>query len=104
MLYVSKARVSDVDVAVALVPRERDGSRQEQLEQERVADAEEGRLVRSDADAFLWPRHEVRRFLKSRSRGLNVHDISELERLGNVPTLTIFDASAERSAAGDDQR
>jgi hypothetical protein len=65
-------RPNDVDVACGLAPRF-DGERQSQLEQDRRAARSEG--FRNLSQWASWPRMEVFQFLKSRARGLSLHQL-----------------------------
>ncbi len=71
-------RPNDVDVAIALAPKERDPERQFQLEQARTAEAQpRGRRFNTHFEALAWPEREVVLFLKGRSRALSVHNIRD---------------------------
>jgi hypothetical protein len=65
-------RPNDVDVACELAPRF-DGERQSLLEQDRRA--ARGEEFRNLSQWASWPRMEVFQFLKSRARGLSLHQL-----------------------------
>jgi hypothetical protein len=67
-----ETRPNDVDIACELAPRF-DGERQSLLEQERRAARGEG--FRNLSQWASWPRMEVFQFLKSRARGLSLHQL-----------------------------
>lgn len=77
--YLSnKERISDVDIAIELVPRENDRERQTAIERERIKEAHQhGRCFNHFLDELLWPRQEVLKFLKSRSRSISIHPIDD---------------------------
>ena len=67
-----KKRPNDVDVACELAPRFGD-ERQSLLEQNRRA--ARGQAFRNLSQWGSWPKMEVFQFLKSRSRGLSIHQL-----------------------------
>jgi len=70
----SADRVNDVDVAVRLVPREKDPAEWRAHRDARTREAlESGRRFPNTTEQVLWPQVEVMRFLKARSRTLSVH-------------------------------
>lgn len=70
--------VSDVDVAVALAPKEPDRDRRFAAERERVREARrQGRHFSNLVDELSWPQREVHLFLKSRSRAISLHPIDD---------------------------
>ncbi len=78
--YLSeKERINDIDVAIALAPREKDRQAQNHLEDQRIRDARRsGREFHNIPDEMFWPQHEVLLFLKARSRALSFHHIQDL--------------------------
>lgn len=78
-MLTAKPRVSDVDVAVELKPKLNDAQAQQRAYDARVLHAlRTGRRFRNIFDEVFWPMHEVRLFLKSRSRAISIHDASDL--------------------------
>ena len=70
----SADRVNDVDVAVRLVPREKDHAEWRAHLDARTREAlESGRRFPNTMEQAVWPQVEVMRFLKARSRVLSVH-------------------------------
>jgi predicted nucleotidyltransferase len=66
-------RISDVDIACELVPR---WAGEEQDEAEEFSRAlHEGRF-RNASECVAWPKLEVLQYLKSRSRGLSIQELS----------------------------
>jgi hypothetical protein len=65
-------RLNDVDVACKLQPRWQ-GAEQEETEQ--FCRVMSGRTFRNTLECAAWPRLEVLRFLKSRSRGLSIQEL-----------------------------
>ena len=95
-----REKLNDVDIAVELEPRYLDGDQQQAYEQERVQEAaRQGRTFRHFTDAMAWPRTETLLFLKSRSRTISLHDISDLIRM-QAESRTLFVAD---DSPGKDQ-
>ena len=67
-------RPNDVDVACDLVPR---WTGERQLEQEQIRRASRGEPFRNISQWAAWPRLEVIRYLKSRSRGLSIQELQD---------------------------
>lgn len=68
------ARPNDVDVACRLEPRWR-GEAQSEAEEERRLFSD--RRFRNISESVVWPKLEVLRFLKSRSRGLSIQELND---------------------------
>src|SRR2546422_746724 len=81
--YLSaKARISDIDIAILLEPKEKDREKREALKAKRIQKAHEaGRTFHNIMDQVYWPEKEVLLFLKSRSRSLSFHSMEELTRM-----------------------
>jgi len=78
-MLTAKQRVGDVDVSVELLPKIGDAKAQQQADDARIRHAlSVGRRFRNLVDEIFWPVHEVRMFLKSRSRAISIHDVSDL--------------------------
>jgi len=76
-----REKLNDVDLAVELEPKYQDWDQQQTYEQERIQEASrKGRTFRHFTDAMGWPRNETLLFLKSRSRTISLHDISDVIR------------------------
>jgi len=83
-------KLNDVDLAVELEPRYQDRDQQQAYERERTEEAaRKGRTFRHFVDAMAWPRNETLLFLKSRSRTISLHDISDLIRM-QAESRTLF--------------
>lgn len=78
-------RPNDVDIGCTLVPRFR-GEQQRVIEDQRRA--EKGNFANTSEWA-VWPKLEVVKILKSRSRGLSVQEISD-STLGSMDHRVIF--------------
>jgi predicted nucleotidyltransferase len=68
------ARPNDVDVACKLEPRWQ-GEAQSEAEDERRLFSD--RRFRNISECVVWPKLEVLRFLKSRSRGLSIQELND---------------------------
>jgi predicted nucleotidyltransferase len=74
-----KERLGDVDVAIELQAATRDLEEfQKRLGDRWSAALESDRSFSSNFELLAWPDIEVRRFLKSRSRSLSLHRLSDL--------------------------
>jgi predicted nucleotidyltransferase len=74
-----KERLGDVDVAIELQAATRNIEEfQKRLEDRWSAALESDRSFSSNFELLAWPDIEVRRFLKSRSRSLSLHRLSDL--------------------------
>ena len=77
--------LGDVDLAIELLPREHDDEKSEAKCQVRRRLAEEnGRRFGSVFEWAIWPTMEIFLFLKSRSRSLSLHQLSELKGMDGV--------------------
>ena len=91
-------RLSDLDVAIKLAPKETNSERQDLLEKQRIRAAEdEGRVFGNLLVQLFWPQLEVRRFLKSRSRVISLHEASD-GILEQTESRVIYTAEQERDA------
>ena len=77
--YLStKDRLNDVDLAVGLEAKEADLAVRAELLLQRSRDAmESGKKFRNLTAFACWPEHEVLLFLKSRSRAVSLHRVSD---------------------------
>jgi predicted nucleotidyltransferase len=92
-------RLSDVDIAVELAPKERRRKVLRELNYRRVAQSErKGHRFSGILDRELWWRSETFRFLKGRSRSISLLDYKrEKEFVDKVPRQTLLcTAEAER--------
>jgi predicted nucleotidyltransferase len=92
-------RLSDVDIAVELAPKERRRNDFRELNYRRVAQAEsKGHRFSGILDRELWWRSETFRFLKGRSRSISLVDYKkEKEFVDKVPRRTLLcTAEAQR--------
>lgn len=74
--YLSdKDKINDIDIAIELVHKEKDEKRRRKLDQEKISKARKnGRVFSNVVEEVCWPEIEVRRFLKSRSHSISLHD------------------------------
>lgn len=72
--FLTKAKqLDEINIAVALMPKEEDTRAQSALERSRITDAKaKGRVFAGPVKEFEWPQEEVIRFLQSRSRIVKV--------------------------------
>lgn len=71
-------RIADIDLALALQPRETDRDKQRSQEEQRIQEAfEAGRRFSNIVQMLSWPRDEVLLYLRSRSRALSFHDMDD---------------------------
>jgi predicted nucleotidyltransferase len=68
------ARPNDVDVACKLKPRWQGEAQSEAEDLRRIVSE---RRFRNISEAVVWPKLEVLRFLKSRSRGLSIQELTD---------------------------
>ena len=89
-------KLNDVDLGVELEPKYSDRDVQRKHEQERIQQAlNEGRTFRHYVAQLTWPEHETQLFLKSRSRTISLHDISDpIQMQAEYRTLFPEQASA----------
>lgn len=74
--------LGDVDFAIHLTPRLDDSKAFLKLTQAKIRQAyDQGRRFRNLADQVLWPRNEIRMFLKNRRRSISIHELIELAEL-----------------------
>ena len=70
--------VGDLDVAVELIPKELDGKKHSEMVLARAADAaSNGRRFQNFVERISFPAQEVRQFLKSRSRIIQLTDCKD---------------------------
>jgi hypothetical protein len=80
---------TDIDLAILLKPRDEGMTRRQFDELEDRRAVESGRQFRNPLEKVLFPRQEVRRFLKVRNPYISLHDFEELERL-RVESMVLF--------------
>ncbi len=72
-----ESRLSDLDLAIRLEPKERDRSRWAALWDARIQEVQRsGRRFYNLADKLCWPQTEVLLFLRGRSRVIQLHDFT----------------------------
>jgi DNA-binding MarR family transcriptional regulator len=70
--------VGDIDVAIELRPKRANREEHAAVEEARIAEAgQAGRRFQNIIDKLFWPQHEIRLYLKSRSRAISLHDIDD---------------------------
>ena len=89
-------RLSDLDVAVELQPKEADWDRLRELNQRRVEQLQmAGRRISSWIEAEYWWHLETFRFLKGRSRAISLIDYkAEKEFVDKVPHVALFSGAS----------
>lgn len=91
--YLSEKKViGDIDIAIELKAKEKDPAISNLLREKKMKEAKlAGKQFSSWMKGLSWPHHEVWKFLKSRSRGLNLHsyEIHE-EMLKSAPHQVVF--------------
>jgi hypothetical protein len=70
-------RVNDVDIGFRLAKRMADSDPREDVKRRVTAARTRGRVFHSSFDEMYWPRTEVLLSLKSRSRGISLHDMDD---------------------------
>lgn len=92
--YLSnKDRISDIDIAIDLQPKEKNDDKYFTLCQQRRADvAAKGKRFRNLTEELCWPIIEVHQFLKSHSRSLSIHGIVDLKVAGECKKV-IYDVN-----------
>jgi hypothetical protein len=92
-------RLGDVDLAIELQPRAPDAREfQDQCQSRRRLAMEKGRRFGSTFDWAVWPNTEIFLFLKSRSRSLSLHALSEVQEMKGV-RYRVLQGSPDRLAA-----
>jgi predicted nucleotidyltransferase len=67
--------VNDIDIAIKLVPKTRNHEELQKRSRQRIREVQEkGRIFGNFLDELAWPQTEVKRYLKSRSRIISLHD------------------------------
>jgi predicted nucleotidyltransferase len=88
--------VSDIDLAIRLARKYGDSEQHMAACRERVRFAkEQGRYFSIFVEELGWPREEVLRFLKSRSRAISLHDLDTEEYwLSGADSKVIFEVGS----------
>lgn len=91
--YLGTAKqVNDIDIAIELVPKEKDSRKRQQLHQQRIEEAiRQGKEFRSALDQLFWPQLEVRQYLKSRARSISLHRIEDPILEHSVTWMAYYD-------------
>lgn len=92
----NKPEIGDIDVAIDLKVKESNLQKNEVLRNKKIKDAVlHGKRFSSWMEEISWPELEVWSFLKSRSRGLKLHNYSiHKEFLMTAPHKIIFQSEA----------
>jgi hypothetical protein len=86
--------LGDVDVAVRLERKVDDWETHVRLSYDRVWEARRrGKQFRNITEQVFWPAIEIRNFLKSGTRQLNIHEFDELSRLPELRCRILFGES-----------
>ena len=89
-MLTDKPKVSDVDIAIQLVAKEKDAKLHAELMREQIREAaRNGRRFSNMVDEIFWPQTRVRMFLKGRSRVIQFSEIND-GVLELVETRVIF--------------
>jgi hypothetical protein len=96
--YLSdKNTLGDLDVAVKLI-RKYDGDRFMKENQKRVHQAiQEGRRFANYVDQVYWPQREVMLLLKTKKKGLSLHDEDNDEVVKNTATKVVYEFTPKES-------
>lgn len=71
-------KLGDIDLAIKIAPKECDQDKFKQMLRKRSLDAkQDGRHFLNYLEEIFWPREEVLRYLKSRSRSISIHFTDE---------------------------
>ena len=91
-----KSRLGDVDVAIRLEPRSKYQNRWSEVLLAQAEEAERrGTRFSRFVDRLGWAQREAKRFLKSRSRSLSLHDLEkEQVLLERIPHRVLYEESA----------
>jgi predicted nucleotidyltransferase len=91
-----KSRLGDVDVAIRLEPRPKYQDRWSEVLLAQAAEAEKrGTRFSRFVDRLGWAERQAKRFLKSRSRSLSLHDLKrEQVLLNRIPHRVLFEEPA----------
>jgi hypothetical protein len=74
--------LSDVDIAVELEGKWDSDEERDRREKQRIKFAfGSGRTFSNFIDELSWPKYEVQRYLKARTRGLSVHPLDDFIRM-----------------------
>ena len=74
--------LSDVDIAVELEGKWDSNEERDRREKQRIKFAfASGRTFSNFTDELSWPKYEVLRYLKARTRGLSVHPLDDFIRM-----------------------
>lgn len=94
-------RLGDLDVAVKLAPREADRALHRERARDRVWRVrQEGRRFSNITEELFFPKHEVWRFLRGRSRSISLRDLDEEPDLVPVGGVRVIYPLAVETADG----
>ena len=86
--------MSDIDLAVGLRPKYDEATMPGAAQRRREKAASAGRTFGNVFELAAWPRTEVYRFLKARSRLISLHELESEQLLEKgIPKSVIFDES-----------
>jgi predicted nucleotidyltransferase len=94
--------LSDVDIAVELEGKWDSDEERDRREKERIKFAfASGRTFSNFIDQLSWPKYEVQRYLKARTRGLSVHPLDDFIRMQKDKNFAyrVLRGDADRVAA-----
>lgn len=96
--YLTSAKkLNDIDIAVRIIPKEKNSSTQEILNQKRIKEAiQKGRRFSNFLEELSWPQTEVLRFLKFRSRSISLHHIDDPTKLKHAKTKVLYKNTREQ--------
>lgn len=71
-------RLGDIDIAVEIIPKEQDTKKHSSLTHQRANEAKQnGRNFNNMVEELFWAREEVKRYLRSRSRSISLHETTD---------------------------
>ncbi|MGD0693299.1 MAG: hypothetical protein ABSB82_00430 [Terriglobia bacterium] len=98
-MLTDRDKVGDIDLALQLQRKPFDDETYTRAAAERVRVAiERGRWFTNIVDRAFWPIIEIKVFLKSKMRGLSVHDLEELQHLPAFDCKVLLGSTNEFAA------
>ena len=86
-----REKLGDIDLAIKIVPKEWDQNKFQKASRKRSLDAKQnGRQFSNYVEEIFWPKEEVFKYLKSRSRSISIH-LSDEPILKNAEHKVIYE-------------
>ncbi len=77
-----RGRISDIDIAIELSPKEKDVVKMAELKEKHIVEAiKSGKRFNNFISSLFWPREEVVLFLKARKRSISLHEYAFEKKL-----------------------